>query len=115
MSDKRYQVVFTGELASDKDVASVTSNLILDIGLSEEKVELLLNGSRRVLKRLNTVGKAQRLTKQLEHAGILCVIEDLGPEPGSEEAGESSLITFIKLFKPKKRGRRTAASRSDTA
>ncbi|WP_303906949.1 hypothetical protein [Thiohalomonas denitrificans] len=104
MSYKRYQVVFTGKLASDKDIATVTSNLILDIGLSGDKVELLLKGSRKVLKRFSVVAEAQRLTERLEHAGILCVIEDQGPNQGSHQsAGESSLITLFHRLKPVKK------------
>ncbi|SCZ53465.1 hypothetical protein [Thiohalomonas denitrificans] len=114
MSDKRYQVVFTGKLVSDKDTATVTSNLILDIGLSEEKVGLLLNGQRKVLKRFSAVTEAQRLTERLEHAGILCVIEDHASNQGSGQgAGESSLITLIHRLKPVKKRRRTAATSSD--
>lgn len=115
MSDKRYQVVFTGKLASDKDVATVTSNLILDIGLSEEKVKLLLGGSRKVLKRFGAVSEAQRLTERLEQAGILCVIEDHAADAGqgAQVSGDSSLITFIHRLKPVKKRRRTATASSN--
>ncbi len=116
MSDKRYHVVFTGKLAPGKDAATVKSNLILDIGLSDEKIELLLSGARKVLKRFSVANEAERLTERLELAGILCVIEDhgAGTASGAQQGnGESSLITFIHRFKTVKKRRKTSRVSSE--
>lgn len=109
MSDKRYQVVFTGKLVPNADMATVKANLVLDIGLSEEKVERMLSSSRVVLKRFPSVADAQRLIERMERAGVLCQAEDLGPA-GQEGAapGESALVSFVNRLIPSSRSSRRA-------
>lgn len=114
MSDKRYHVVFSGKLVPGKNPSTVQSNLVLDIGMSEEKAELLLSGQRKVLKRLPTISEAQRLAEKLERAGIICVIEDHavdGRAAAEQGSGESSLITLINRFKPVSRKKRESDSK----
>ncbi len=99
MSNKRFCVISTGKLVAGADVETVKSNLILDIGLTDEKVAKLLNGTRVVLKRLPTAVEAQRLAERFERAGMLCVIEDQNPGLGGQQSsGESSLITIVNRF-----------------
>jgi len=103
MSDNRYSVVFTGQLKPELAVATVASNLVLDLGLAQEKVALLLKQGRVVLKRCATIVEAQRLAEKLDRAGMLCIIEDRFTREGSPEqsrSGESSLVKLINKFIP---------------
>jgi len=43
MSEKRYHVIFTGELVSGFDEESAKSNLIIDRGLSDDKADALVH------------------------------------------------------------------------
>jgi hypothetical protein len=103
MSDNQFHVIFTGRLIAGMDKATVMSNLVLDIGLSEAKARALLGMSRVVLKRFPTASEAQRLAEKFERAGAVCLVEDRGSRAGRREqpaSGESSLITIISKFKP---------------
>lgn len=103
MSDSRYSVIFTGKIKPELSVETVTSNLVLDIGLAPEKAGLLLRQGRVVLKRCDTVVDAQRLAEKLDRAGAICIIEDrLTRDEASSQAssGESSLVKLINKFIP---------------
>ncbi|HEY0635352.1 MAG TPA: hypothetical protein VGE00_08220 [Gammaproteobacteria bacterium] len=103
MNDNRYAVIFTGHLKPELSAETVTSNLVLDLGLAEQKVQQLLRMGRVVLKRCGTVVEAQRIAEKFDRSGIICIIEDrltrdLATQPNS--SGESSLIRLINKFIP---------------
>ncbi len=110
MSDKPYHVVFTGKLSPNLDAATVKSNLVLDIGLSEAKVDLLLSKGEVILKRCATSVEAQRLAEKFERAGAICVVKDYSPAKAGAEPGDSSFIRLMNKFIPASgKGRREAS------
>ena len=103
MSESRYSVIFTGQLKPELSAETVTSNLVLDIGLDQQKATMLLRQGRVVLKRCDTVVEAQRLAEKFDRSGAICIIEDrLTREGASVQAGsgESSLVKLINKFIP---------------
>lgn len=115
MSDNRYSVIFTGQLKPDATAQMVIGNLVLDIGLPQEKVVQLLRKGRVVLKRCGTMVEAQRLAEKFDRAGAVCVIEDrLAREHAmaNSVSGESSLVRFISKFIPSSYRQGTGSSAS---
>lgn len=93
---------------------TVTSNLVLDIGLEQQKATMLLRQGRIVLKRCDTIVEAQRLAEKFDRAGTICIIEDRFTRDGvSTQAGsgESSLVKLINKFIPSSRQPTSSASR----
>lgn len=106
MSEHRYSVIFTGQLKSDVSVETVTSNLVLDVGLAQQKVALLLKQGRVVLKRCATMVEAQRLAEKFDRCGAVCFIEDRHTRDNAAQqngSGESSLVRIINKFIPSAR------------
>jgi len=102
MSDSRFAVIFTGQLKPDSSTQAVICNLVLDMGLSQEKASRLIRMGRVVLKRCSSIPEAERLAERFDHAGALCVIEDRLADESSQDAseakGESSLVSFLSKF-----------------
>lgn len=106
MSDNRFSVICTGQLKPEMSVETVTSNLVLDIGLTPQKAVALVQQGRVVLKRCDTIVEAQRLAEKFDRSGIICMIEDrLAREcVGTQsDSGESSLVKLINKFIPSSR------------
>ncbi|MGE0079861.1 MAG: hypothetical protein AB7U81_01035 [Thiohalomonadaceae bacterium] len=104
MNTKRYQVVYTGRCVSGMDASTVVSNLVLDVGVSEEKARTLLQMQHAVLKRFALASDAQKMVTKLERAGLVCAIIDAAPN-GNENgvSGESVLVSFLSKFSPLKK------------
>lgn len=103
MSDNRYSVICTGQVKPGMSVETVVSNLVLDIGVNQDKAVVLLRQGRVVLKRCDTLVEAQRLAEKFDRSGVICQIEDrLARETASAHAsnGESSLVKLINKFIP---------------
>jgi hypothetical protein len=103
MDTKRYQVVYTGKLVAGMDPKTVISNLVLDVGLSEERVRALLQVERAVLKRFASPADANKVAAKLERAGLVCRIEDVrasDKSPGNPDKGESSLLSLFSRISP---------------
>jgi hypothetical protein len=106
MSESRYSVIFTGLLKPELTAETVTSNLVLDIGLEHQKAIMLLRQGRVVLKRCDTVVEAQRLAEKFDRSGAICIIEDRLTRDGASGqvgSGESSLVKLINKFIPASR------------
>lgn len=106
MSESRYSVVFSGQIKPDLTAETVTSNLVLDIGLEHNKAVLLLRQGRVVLKRCDTIVEAQRLAEKFDRSGAICFIEDrFARESSASQASsnESSLVKLINKFIPSSR------------
>lgn len=87
-------------------VETVTSNLVLDIGLEHNKAVLLLRQGRVVLKRCDTIVDAQRLAEKFDRSGAICLIEDRFARDSSTSqasSNESSLVKLINKFIPASR------------
>lgn len=97
MGDKCYHVIFTGALVPGMERKAVMSNLVLEVGLSEEKAKNLLTQQQVLLKRYETEPDAKRLADKFQRAGLHCVVDDRrGGNGGS--SGDSLLMSiFAKL------------------
>jgi hypothetical protein len=103
MNTRRYQVIFTGRCVAGLEEAAVISNLVLDVGVSEQKARSLLRMHRVVLKRFAMAGDAQKMVTKLERAGLVCAIEEIAPAEIPADgagAGESTLVSFLSKFSP---------------
>lgn len=96
MSDKRYQLVYVGKLKHGMDPETVKSNLVLSIGISEEKANQLIKPEPKMLKHCATAVEAQRLAEKFDQAGIICVVRDSGGSHDVESGDESSLLSVLK-------------------
>jgi len=105
MNDKRYQVIYTGRLKPGLDAATVRSNLVLSLGISEVKAKRLLESSALVLKRCSSSVEAQVLVDKFDQAGVICAVRNgaggmAAANPGAEAGGESSLVRMLRQFSP---------------
>lgn len=103
MSDYRYYVICTGQLKPGVAPGTAISNLVLDIGLEQQKATMLLKKGRVVLKRCDTMADAQRLAEKFDRSGVICFIEDRLALEGvgtQNNNGESSLVRLISKFIP---------------
>ena len=99
MSEKPYNVVFTGKYHPTVDLETVKSNLILGLNMPEDKVLRLLSRKGEVLlKRCATVGEAQLLVEKFDTAGAICLIREAGASMEAANNGESSLVRLLKSF-----------------
>lgn len=80
-----FRVVFRGALVDGFDRASAKKALVSRLGLSPEKVDLLLAKRRHVLKHADSREKAERYVRLLAAAGLQAAIE-APDEPPQEEA-----------------------------
>lgn len=108
MTEKRYQIVYMGKLKPGLDAATVKSNLVLSLGINEDKARRLLGSDKVVLKRCNSSVDAQVLIEKFDQAGIVCAIRDTqgggAVNPGMEAGGESSLVRMLKHVAPTSAG-----------
>jgi hypothetical protein len=98
---KPYAVVFTGELASNVDFGTVKSNLVLSVGMSDEKAEKLLARGEVLLKHFATSSEAENLAELFHQAGAICEVRDTRANSKKQVAaldGESSLVRILKHF-----------------
>lgn len=98
MNDKRYHVIFTGELAPGMDKKTVLSNLVLSVGLSAEKANKLLDRSHVLLKRVGSSSDAKRLSDKFQQAGAVCIIQDHGEGYSGDGDSQSALVSIFKKF-----------------
>lgn len=101
MSEKRYLVFYTGRTKPGIELATVKSNLVLSLGISDTKANILLDGGRRLLKRCASSVDAQILAEKFDQNGLICEVCDAlkgGNNPGVETGGESSLVRVLKSF-----------------
>ena len=83
----QFRVVFRGALVDGFDRASAKEALVSRLGLSPEKVDLLLGKRRHVLKHVDSRDKAERYVRLLRDAGLQTAVEGPG-EDASEEVEE---------------------------
>lgn len=94
MSSKRFHVIFTGVLAPGVDKMTALSNLVLEMGLAENKAKALLDKQQVLLKRCDSEVDARRLADRFLQAGLYCVV-DARSEGASSEAGADSILMSI--------------------
>lgn len=82
MTDKRYNIVFEGELVAGADPGAVRQNLARLFRMDEAKVETLFSGKRVVLKKDADQATAMKFRAALKQAGAQCRMLVVGePEP----------------------------------
>jgi len=95
MSDKRYQLIYAGKLVPGVDAETAKCNLILTMGISEDKAARLITDEPRLLKHCATVVEARVLAEKFEQAGVVCLVRDCSGAHGIESGSESSLMTLL--------------------
>lgn len=98
MSDKRYHVIFTGELQPGMDKKTVLSNLVLSMGMSSSKASDLLERSNVMLKRCGNSADAKRLADKFQQAGAVCQIVDRGAGYEGNGDSQSALVSIFRKF-----------------
>ncbi len=78
MSDKRYKVVFNGEVFADRDLDTVKQNLAALYEMDVSRMERLFGGKRVVVKQDVDHAAALKYVAAFEQAGALCRIEEIG-------------------------------------
>ncbi len=98
MSDKRYELVYTGKLQPGMDAETVKSNLILSVGIGEDKAARLVESEPKLLKHYANAVEAQVMAEKLERAGIVCVVRDRDhhDSDNSKSGNESILMSLLK-------------------
>ena len=76
MSEKRYRLVFRGQLAFGFETEEVKANLQQLCRFDRERVERLFSCREAVLKSGLPLGEARRYQEALEHAGALISLEE---------------------------------------
>lgn len=115
--NKPYAVIFSGEVIANADPETVKGNLVLDVGIPEQKAEKLFGRGSVMLKRFATLSDAESLADKFYQAGALCHVRDY--RQGDDEAenaisGESSLVRMFKHFTGSTRSRAEVSSTSRT-
>jgi ABC-type multidrug transport system fused ATPase/permease subunit len=93
MEEKRFRVIFTGEILPGRDPAQVRRKLVEARGLSPEKAQLIFSGKKVILKEGADRDTAMQIKNAFLSAGALCRIEEQGKptEPGPEPKQAVSL------------------------
>jgi hypothetical protein len=75
MSDKLYNVIFSGKINSSKDIETVKKNLSILFKLDQEKINHLLIGKPMIIKKNIDYPTANKYHSALTNAGLLCNIQ----------------------------------------
>lgn len=79
--DTSYRIVFNGNIADGRDPDNVRRDFIRLFKIDQTRVEDYFSGKPIVLKKGLDHETASRLMKAMEHAGILCILENSTEEP----------------------------------
>jgi len=83
--DTRYRIVFSGELVPGEPARKIIEAFATRFRVREETArDIILGGSRTVLKRDLSESRAQRYSKALKEVGLLVVLEPQGLDPSSQ-------------------------------
>jgi ribosomal protein L7/L12 len=106
MPDKRYKVVFLGEIFADRDIDEVKRNLAALYKMDVSGIERLFSGRRVVVKQEVDHAAALKYVAAFEQAGALCRIEEIGapvvkaePPPPGEPAAPAEEPLYRVVFK----------------
>lgn len=72
MSEKRYNVIFQGELVGGADLAAVKENIARLFKMDMQKVEALFSGKKVVLRKDADQATAMKLRAAMKQAGARC-------------------------------------------
>ena len=75
-----YQVLFSGEVASDANADAVRDNLARELGIDERKARQLFSGRTVVLRSQLEQAAALALQEKLSSLGAMCRVKDFTPK-----------------------------------
>ncbi|MBW2617117.1 MAG: TM2 domain-containing protein [Deltaproteobacteria bacterium] len=82
MSDKKYSVIFKGDVAAGVQIDDVKQKLAAIFKTDIAKIDRLFSGKRKVIKKGADLEACEKAKKAFERAGAICFIEpEEGPEP----------------------------------
>jgi TM2 domain-containing membrane protein YozV len=87
MSDKKYRVIFKGDVAAGVQIDDVKQKLAAGFKTDIAKIDSLFSGKRRVIRKGADLEACEKARKAFERAGAICFIEpEQGPEPETIES-----------------------------
>jgi TM2 domain-containing membrane protein YozV len=87
MSDKKYRVIFKGDVAAGVQINEVKQKLAASFKTDIAKIDKLFSGKRKVIKKGADLETCEKVKKAFERAGAICFIEpDQEPEPDTIES-----------------------------
>jgi len=87
MSDKKYRVVFKGDMAAGVQIDDVKQKLAASFKTDIAKIDKLFSGQRKVIKKGADLEACEKARKAFERAGAICFIEpEQAPEPDTIES-----------------------------
>jgi len=99
VSEKRFQVRFTGCLKPGLSRQTVLSNLVLETGLPEERLDNLFARGESLVKRCETATEAQRIADKFTRAGATCLVVDT-QATGDSTTGKSMFSSLLRAITP---------------
>jgi len=82
--DTRYNIIFDGQTAPEKDIQAVKDALIRTLKTNERSIEMLFTGKPVMIKRNVDAAVAQKYQKAFETAGAICRIEAIPASQGDQ-------------------------------
>ena len=87
MSDKKYRVIFKGDVAAGLQIDDVKQKLAASFKTDIAKIDRLFSGKRKVIKKEADLEACEKARKAFERAGAICFIEpEQEPEPDTIES-----------------------------
>jgi TM2 domain-containing membrane protein YozV len=75
MGDKKYRVIFKGDVAAGVQIAEVKQKLAAGFKTDIAKIDKLFSGKRKVIKKDADLETCEKARKAFERAGAICFIE----------------------------------------
>ena len=75
MSNKKYKLIFSGEVSQDKDVKEVKRNMASLLKLNNRQIENLFSGRRFVIKKAADASTVKAFKAAFEKAGAVLIVE----------------------------------------
>lgn len=85
MDDKKYRVIFKGEIVDGADKEDVVKKVAAIFKMKEEKAEKLFSGKKKIIKKEAPLEKCKKVQAAFKKAGAVCQIEEIGAEPEQEQ------------------------------
>ncbi|CAH0992702.1 hypothetical protein SIN8267_02835 [Sinobacterium norvegicum] len=80
MAERRFNLLFSGQILSDFDVATVKQNLVSQLKLTDERVEKLFSGRLLTIKKNMAEADALRFQALFANAGAKALLKEVAAE-----------------------------------
>ena len=87
MEEKRYRVIFRGELAEGAQIDAVKEKLAAAFKKDPDSIEQLFSGEEKLIKKNAPLDACMKIRSAFQKAGAHCVIEPEGSREAAEGAG----------------------------